>query len=355
MPREAIRAHDLIRFSDRAFIRLETSLRYGGCNDGFLTVVVCTHNGCGIAAGSEITVDLGEDYNLTPLPDVPAAKKFKGALDAMWAKQIAEATAAASGADSKRPSAGETDQPPIAVPKPPDTPKPPPPPQPPCPPPPRPPVPSPQPSPQPSPGKDGTGGVPVPPGTSGAATPNPSEPQKEGLIFSGGPLCTATVSLELKRGQLWVQTSAASKLIPNKSILHCFTAGTVDAPPDASSGVKWSFAKISAPVVTAGTDGALAVTTLEQVISKGKASSVFNHDKFAPGQPPNVLTAKSVKVFVAKGSAPSPDLVTAALNDSQKAHLLWQVTVDSGKVLPVAICIVAKKAITVKAGKDVAL
>ena len=97
------------------------------------------------------------------------------------------------------------------------------------------------------------------------------------------------------------------------------------------------------------------MTTLEQVISKGKASSVFNHDKFAPGQPPNVLTAKSVKVFLAKGSAPSPDLVTAALKDSQKAHLLWQVTVDSGKVLPVAICIVAKKAIAVKAGKDVAL
>ena len=40
---------------------------------------------------------------------------------------------------------------------------------------------------------------------------------------------------------------------------------------------------------------------------------------------------------------------------SQNAHLLWQLTVDSGRVLPTAICIVAKKAITVKAGKDVAL
>ena len=165
---------------------------------------------------------------------------------------------------------------------------------------------------------------------------------------------TATV-LELKRGKLWVQTSKASKHIPNKSISHCFTEGTVGAPPDASSGVRWSFARISVPVVTVGTDGALAVTTLEQVISKGKASSVFNHDKFAPGQPPNVLTAKSVKVFVAKGSAPSPDLVTAALKDSQKAHLLWQVKVDSGKVIPVAMCIVAKKAIAVKVGKDVVL
>ena len=197
-------------------------------------------------------MDLGEDYNLTPLPDVPAAKKAKGALDAMWAKQIAEATAAASGADSERPSAGETGQPPIVVPKPPHIPKPSPPPRPP---PPRPSVPP--------PGKEGTGAVPVPPGTSGAATPKPSEPQKDGLIFSGGSLGTAT-ALELKRGQLWVQTSAASKLIPNKCILHCFNAGTVDTPPDASSGVRWSFARISAPVVNAGTDGALAVTTLEQ-------------------------------------------------------------------------------------------
>ena len=55
--------------------------------------MVRTHNGCGMAAGSEITVDLGEDYNLTPSRMSPAAKKFKGALDAMWAKQIAEATA----------------------------------------------------------------------------------------------------------------------------------------------------------------------------------------------------------------------------------------------------------------------
>ena len=58
-------------------LSLEASLRYGGCNDGFLTVVVRTHSGCGIAAGSEIMVDLGEDYNSTPHPGRPRGEEIQ--------------------------------------------------------------------------------------------------------------------------------------------------------------------------------------------------------------------------------------------------------------------------------------
>ena len=61
-----------------------------GANDGFLTVVVCTHNGCGVGAGSGVTLDYGDQYVSALVPDAPAAKRFKGALETFWAKQIAD-------------------------------------------------------------------------------------------------------------------------------------------------------------------------------------------------------------------------------------------------------------------------
>lgn len=64
-----------------------------GPNDGFLELVVRTHNGHGIAAGREIVLDFGAARAIGLEPTEPPIKRFKGALDALLAKQMEEARA----------------------------------------------------------------------------------------------------------------------------------------------------------------------------------------------------------------------------------------------------------------------
>lgn len=60
-----------------------------GPNDGFLELTVSTHNGQGIAAGREILVDFGAARAYF---QEPPTKRFKGALDAVLARQMAKAS-----------------------------------------------------------------------------------------------------------------------------------------------------------------------------------------------------------------------------------------------------------------------
>lgn len=64
-----------------------------GPNDGFLELVVRTHNGHGIAAGREIVLDLGAARAVGLELTAPPAKRFKGSLDALLARQMARASA----------------------------------------------------------------------------------------------------------------------------------------------------------------------------------------------------------------------------------------------------------------------
>ena len=60
-----------------------------GPNDRFLKLMVQTHNGCGVAAGSEVVADFGEKYVPAGATDASPAKKFKGSLDLLLDKQKA--------------------------------------------------------------------------------------------------------------------------------------------------------------------------------------------------------------------------------------------------------------------------
>ena len=51
-------------------------------------MVVRTHNGCGIAAGSLITADFGEGFSMSGAGSSAAAKRFKGVLDDVFNRQI---------------------------------------------------------------------------------------------------------------------------------------------------------------------------------------------------------------------------------------------------------------------------
>ena len=79
-----------------------------GANDGFLKVVVHTHNGCGIAAGSTVAADLGEAFSVSGGAQAsPAAKRFKGVLDDVFKRQI-EKGLASSARSSENDALGAT-------------------------------------------------------------------------------------------------------------------------------------------------------------------------------------------------------------------------------------------------------
>ena len=116
----------------------------------------------------------------------------------------------------------------------------------------------------------------------------------------------------------------ASLNIPGKTVLHSFCDGKVDDTPsiDAANYFLWSFAKLTALVVT-GEKGELKVMALMDVIKDNKATSVFNHDKFKAWQPPATLTAKSSKAFVPKAQAAVMAAVITAVAKSPWVQLLW--------------------------------
>jgi hypothetical protein len=70
-----------------AFLRVRPNI---GANDGVLQLVVNTRNGCGIAAGSDILCDFGENYTPTSVPTsmLAGGKRFRGALDIVVARQL---------------------------------------------------------------------------------------------------------------------------------------------------------------------------------------------------------------------------------------------------------------------------
>ena len=76
-------------------------------------MIVHTRNGCGIAAGSALFADFGDDY-VAPMPlQSSPAKRFKGALDAWLAQHTSQAAGACMGlpgssGDGSLPDAGDT-------------------------------------------------------------------------------------------------------------------------------------------------------------------------------------------------------------------------------------------------------
>ena len=92
--------------------------------------------------------------------------------------------------------------------------------------------------------------------------------------------------------------------------------------------------------------------SLLDLIKHSQATQVYNHDKFPPGTPPGTLTPKSTKVFCPSADAQAVEALIKATQTSKKAGVLWHVKVDRAKVLPLALVLWTKRALTVKADVD---
>ena len=276
-----------------------------GPNDGFLSLEVCTHNGCGIRDSSEITVDMGADFVECRSPDLPAAKKFKGALEHFWSQTVSQQAAGASETSGETANKIEEEKKRNA-----------------------------------DPDLDGDA----------SKRPRAGDEKVQCVLASKGDF---SVNL-FKDGSVVLRVQSPNKVahVSAKTDVLTFDKGTVDDPPGANhQGFQWSFGRLSTHVLFE-IQGELKEMSLLDVIKHSQATQVYNHDKFPPGTPPGTLTPKSTKVFCPSADAQAVEAVIKATQTSKKAGLLWRVKVDRAKVLPLALVLWTKRALTVKADVD---
>jgi len=326
-------AHDY-RVADRhsanARIRVRPSQ---GPNDGFLELVVRTHNGQGMAAGRDILLDLGAARAWGQEPTAPPTKRIKGALEVLLEKQMARGSAHAA-EDEATPTAAL-----------------------------------------------------VAAQTAGAAPGAPEGTSADApvILAAEGPIRTELRGTDVV---IFSTTGVVAKL-PPKTILAVFDKGTMqDPPPGAEDSVQWVFRKCTTQarqaawrvglgsggrgdrsargnragvgggsltsrqvvVMGQGTAGR-RVTTLAEFISSSGADSVWNHQRFtAVGVPPPHLTVKTVKAFAPEKELADvfPRLVQHLKADASKLCFLWVVHVKGNKILPYGLALVAKTKITAR-------
>ena len=279
----------------------------------------------------------------TALPDHPAAKRFKGSLDSIWAAQIAKLT---NQNDPKPETEVGLVPPPIQPGREPETP-------------PRqsPPPPGTTPSPPP--------GTPPPPSgtTPNAGSSNAPPPGEQVLtekqhyvvvLKHHPPLSDGTATNQVI---LRVKPNQPMQPLPPKTVLHVISQGVVDeTPTNGGTFFQWAFGRLNVNVCFCSDgNGAMQVMSMQEVIQTTKASCIHSHEKFAPGQPPGSLTPKGHKAFVPKGDGDKLATLMKALAGSQKASLMWIVKNSNGKIMPHGIGLVLKKAASVKTGKDFTL
>ena len=286
-----------------------------GPNDGFLSLEVCTHNGCGIRDSSEITVDMGADFVECRSPDLPAAKKFKGALEHFWSRAVSQQ---AAGASTQQGTSGETANKIEEEKK-----------------------------------------RKADPDLDGDASKRPRAGDEQPRAGDEEVQCCwagkGDFSVNLfKDGSVVLRVQSPNKVahVSAKTDVLTFDKGTVDDPPGANhQGFQWSFGRLSTHVVFE-IQGELKEMSLLDLIKHSQATQVYNHDKFPPGTPPGTLTPKSTKVFCPSADAQAVEAVIKATQTSKKAGLLWRVRVEKAKVLPLALVVWMKRALTVKADVD---
>ena len=289
-----------------------------GPNDGFLSLEVCTHNGCGIRDSSEITVDMGADFVECRSPDMPAAKKFKGALEHFWSRTVSQQ---AAGASTQQGTSGETANK-IEEEK----------------------------KRKADPDLDGDASKRP---RAGDEQPRAGDEQVQCCWAGKGDF---SVNL-LKDGSVVLRVQSPNKAasLSAKTAVLTLDKGTVDDPPTPSAnhqGFQWSFGKLSTHVLFE-IQGELKEMSLLDLIKHSQATQVYNHDKFPPGTPPGTLTPKSTKVFCPSADAQAVEALIKATQTSKKAGLLWQVKVDGAKKgLPLALVLWTKRALSVKADVD---
>ena len=275
-----------------------------GCNDGVLTFVASTRNACGIAAGGTILADFGEIYRPLSLTEPSsAAKKFRGALDLVFNRQM------------------ENTQEPANLP---------------------PPTPSGTPNPTPRPKAADT---PVDPQVipSGEGS-NASKDNEIKLV------ATSDYEIIFKEGKtLLIRPLASNTRISPKTVLVTFSAGSVDVEANQAITASLFAFHFSKPRVNVVNHGAKSVTSLGEFIKSENADKLFCHAAFTKGNPPPSFVVKKDMYY--HGPNAEMAAIQAAIA-SPKLSVLWSVACITGKVTPKGVAILPASQIALKAGQD---
>ena len=310
------------RAGSRKFANVVVAASPGaGPNDGFLTLTVRTHNGCGIAAGSEIVADLGEDYLPASAPAGNSAKRFKGALDLWLEKHTTQ---------PDQPEATEPEAPSAAT-------------------------------------AHGTPSV-AKAEALGAKAAQPGEPSQAAAAKAGGPQASEAGSMTataVQAGESLLQDlpTFSAKLVQKsdgtialrpskkqavkvspKSILMKLTDGTVQDVQAGATTHLFSFSKGKELLVDSSTS---QVTSLADMIKAHAVSSLFNHGPFSKGVAPPTFTAKKKMGFIPKDAAVFEKIVKGVAA-SGKAQLMWVGIAKDDKITPRALALVTTKQIVSK-------
>jgi hypothetical protein len=328
-----------------------------GPNDGFLYCTVSTHNGCGIAAGSFIVANFGEGYGSQNSSSYPAAKRFRGALQAVFEQQAAAARAEGLGCEVPR-AGGQAAEPSTAVapkaavPKSATQPKlagappavgkanpgPPPPTGEPAAPPPAPVVPKSQ------------GGEPMPK----AVVPKPTSPEPP-----TGALKLATVDeydILIWNNKLVMRNMLAkNRKVPPHTILVEFLTGKLEEVPTGTNSVTFSFKKPSEHVFL-DTNGVREWKNLTSIITGSSVDALWGHARFPKGQPPAAFQSRKGLAYVPTASQVSTFPATVGLvGASTSCNLVWIVQVVNGKITPTGLALATSKQIICPASADFVL
>ncbi len=354
-----------------------------GANDGFLKLVVRTHNGCGIAAGSLVTADFGESFTIAGAGASVAAKRFKGVLDDVFKRQVERnamnppcgdpsSDGAGSGAGSRAGGAGGAGR-----------------------------------------GAGGTGGAgsgaagagsgaggaggagsgaggsgaggsgaggaggsgaggagsgagSAGSGTGGARSGAAGAGSAGGGAGSGaaGAAGTGGTGAVTKQGELLLaqanesafvigadgiavvrSTDGKPHKISPKTVLATIQDGRLEECAEVPANYAFSFQNTKALVIDQATN---SVVTLGDLIKSSGAEAVFAYNSFPPGSPPSSLQQKKNMCFVPNKPEEFAK-VRKAVGESTKLVLLWVVRTQNKKVGPKALAVVNLKQVIVKA------
>jgi len=315
-----------------------------GPNDGFLSVHVRTHNGCGLAAGSEVLLDLGERYVPMSALNDPPAKKFKGALDLLLNKQrrdqakeaesstpqtavtpkTAETAVIAATGNAAKPPPATTPEPAVTTVNPP---------------------------PQAaaaaelgaSAGSAASSGTPA--GAASGDTP------AGGASFGGCALGRdANHCFSVVDNKLVVQntTSKNVKLYPH-TVAATISQGELREIAQATSADVVFSVKPSQTVLLKNASGIKAMQ-LSKVIIEHKVNSLYQHASWPAGTCPTNFTQKKTTAL-----SVSAEMMALAAATRQQTQWLWIVEVKGSKIMPVGASLCLKKQTVLPAGKQVEL
>ena len=332
-----------------------------GANDHFLTLIVQTHNGCGVAAGSEIMADLGEGFvpGSGNVGDRPLSKKFKGALDAMFEKQRSDidngldaAQAKADGLDAAQAKAnGQDGQ---------------------------------------SAGSAAAGARVAAPSTAAASTATASTAGSSGAgnavvastegsaavasaAGNSGAGSAAAVSMSgssgsgaaggqevlgkynlvqavFENGQVKLQNSTKNGIkIPPQSTLLTIDQGRLTNPTNGKSDVEIPFTPTPKASVILKTGSQIsAISTFADIIKKEGCSALYQHHGFAKGAAPAAFAVKKPTVMAPAREDVAKALMGATTKGKPSWQWTWIVEIQKEKIMPIAVALTNKKQVIVK-------